>query len=182
MHSKLSTVRPKLSADPCVIFESRALYQISGPVRLSDEIEPPGRARLHRSGTDAVVVTWGTQVSAALEAAETMKQEGLNVGVLDLRWLSPLDEDALRAAARNASGRVIVAHEANRTGGFGAEIIARLHELLGDEATVRAIRVAAPDVRIPAAPVLQRELLPTASWIIDAARRLVSAGAESQKL
>ncbi len=65
----------------------------------------------------------------ALEAAGKLAEEGLDVGVLDLRWLCPLDEDGLRAAVRRAGGKVIVLHEANRTGGFGAEITARLHEL-----------------------------------------------------
>ena len=67
-------------------------------------------------------------IGASLEAAEKIG----NVAVLDLRWLSPLDEDALRQVALDAGGRVVVAHEANRTGGFGAEIVARLHEMLGD--------------------------------------------------
>ncbi len=55
------------------------------------------------------------------------------MGVLDLRWLCPLDNDGLRAAVKSASGKVIVLHEANRTGGFGAEVVARLHEFFGND-------------------------------------------------
>ena len=90
----------------------------------------------------------------ALEAARAMEQRWLNVAVLDLRWLSPLDEDALRQAVLDAGGRVVVAHEANLTGGFGAEIVTRIHEMLDDQLTLKIKRVATPNVRMPAAPVL----------------------------
>ena len=84
---------------------------------------------MRKPGTDAVIITWGTMVRVALEAAQLLESEGLQVGVLDLRWLAPLDEEAIRSAATRANGKVVVAHEANVTGGFGAEILARLHEL-----------------------------------------------------
>jgi 2-oxoisovalerate dehydrogenase E1 component len=94
--------------------------------------------------------------------------------VLDLRWLCPLDDDGLQAAVRGASGKVIVLHEANRTGGFGAEIVARLHESLGNEIALNIARVATPDMRIPASPILQRALLPTAAKVIAEIRRLLA--------
>jgi 2-oxoisovalerate dehydrogenase E1 component len=161
------------SPDPCVIFEARALYQSSGPVRVSDVAQPIGQADLKKAGTDAVIITWGTLVRVALEASELLEKEGLHVGVLDLRWLSPLDEEALRQAVLKAGGHAIVAHEANQTGGFGAEIIARLHEMLGDQITLRLGRVATPDVRIPASPVLSQQLLPNAAKIAEAVRKVV---------
>ena len=157
--------------DPCVIFEARSLYQMIGEVDTSREIEAIGRARLHRTGGDAAIITWGTMLRTSLEAAGILHQEGREAGVLDLRWLCPLDEDALIAAVKGSGGRVVVAHEANQTGGFGAEIVARLHELLGGQLALQVIRVATPDVRMPAAPVLQRELIPTAEKIADAVRR-----------
>ena len=103
-----------------------------------------------------------------------MAEGGVDVGVLDLRWLCPLDNDGLQAAVRDASGKVIVLHEANRTGGFGAEIVARLHEFLGNEIALKIARVATPDMRIPASPILQRALLPTAAKVIDEIRRLLT--------
>ena len=108
----------------------------------------------------------------ALDAAEMLQKEKREVGVLDLRWLSPLDEKALVAAVKSAGGRVVVAHEANRTGGFGAEILARLQELAGSEVSLKSARVATPDVRMPASPVLMRELVPTAEGIAEAVRKL----------
>jgi 2-oxoisovalerate dehydrogenase E1 component len=162
------------SPDPCVIYEARGLYQTKGDVEFTDVIEPVGRSRLHKSGRDAVIVTWGTTLLIALEAARQLAEGGVDVGVLDLRWLCPLDNDGLQAAVRSASGKVIVLHEANRTGGFGAEIVARLHESLANEIALKIVRVATPDMRIPASPILQRTLLPTAAKVIDEIRRLLA--------
>ncbi len=152
--------------DPCIVFESRALYQTTGPVCYSDEIEPIGRSRLHKPGRDGMIVTWGTMLSIALEAVAKLAEDGFDVGVLDLRWLCPLDSEGLRAAVEGAGGRVLVLHEANQTGGFGAEIIARLHEMFEGDMPISAVRLATPDVRMPAAPILQRALLPTVDKVI----------------
>jgi 2-oxoisovalerate dehydrogenase E1 component len=160
------------AADPCVIFEARSLYQTTGPVDTEKDVEPMGKARLHRLGSDALIVTWGTMLKPALDAAEMLQQENRQVGVLDLRWLNPLDDETLLSAVKNAGGRVVVAHEANRTGGFGAEILARLQELAGAQLALKLARVATPDVRMPASPVLMRELVPAAEGIADAVRKL----------
>src|SRR5579863_4623168 len=103
---------------------------MSGDVVLSDRIQPVGKACLRKTGKDVAIVAWGTMVRVALDAAERLGREGIAASVLDLRWLSPLDTDALRDTVAAADGRVVIAHEANLTGGFGAEIVARLHELL----------------------------------------------------
>jgi 2-oxoisovalerate dehydrogenase E1 component len=162
------------SPDPCVLFEARGLYQSTGPVTFTDVIEPIGKSRLHKPGRDAVIVTWGTMLPVALDAATQMASEGVDVGVLDLRWLCPLDNDGLRAAVKSASGKVIVLHEANRTGGFGAEIVARLYEFFANDLALRVARVATPDMRIPASPVLLRALVPTAAKVMEETRRLLS--------
>ena len=160
--------------DPCIIFEARGLYQTTGPVATSDNIKPIGKADLKKQGTDAVIVTWGTMVRVALEAAQAMEKDGLNVAVLDLRWLSPLDEDAIRQAVKDAGGRVVVAHEANLTGGFGAEVVTRIHEMLDDQLSLKIKRVATPNVRMPAAPVLAQEVLPNAAKIVEATRAVIA--------
>jgi len=162
--------------DPCVIIESRALYPQEGDVDL-DLLEQVGGARMRRSGGDAVIITWGTMVHRSLEAASLLAAEGVDVGVLDLRWLAPLDEAAIAAAVRAAHGRVIVVHEANRTGGFGAEIAARIAEHLLYELDAPIMRLATPDVRMPAAPELQAALIPTAEAIAQSVRQLVESGA-----
>jgi 2-oxoisovalerate dehydrogenase E1 component len=72
-----------------------------------------------------------------------------------------------------ARGRVVVAHEANLTGGFGAEIVARLHEMLGDRLPLKVKRVGSPDIRMPAAPALAQQLLPNAEKIAAAVRAIM---------
>jgi 2-oxoisovalerate dehydrogenase E1 component len=158
--------------NPCILIESRALYQQKGPVTLTAGAEPLGGARLLRSGADACIVTWGTAVGRALEAAEAVAADGIEATVLDLRWLAPLDEDALLAAVTAGGGRVLIVHEANVTGGFGAEVAARIVEkrLYDLDAPVR--RLGAPDTRIPAGPRLQERLLPSAEKIAAEIRAL----------
>ena len=160
--------------DPCIVLESRRLYQTTGEVHFTDVIEPMGRSLLRKSGSDVVIVTWGTCVQIALEAAAKLAEERVDVAVLDLRWLCPLDDEGLHTAVRNASGKVIVLHEANQTGGFGAEIVARIHESLRDQTGLIVTRVATPDMRIPAAPILQREILPTAEKVVIEVQRLLA--------
>jgi 2-oxoisovalerate dehydrogenase E1 component len=161
------------SPDPCILYEARGLYQTTGAVSFTDVIEPIGKSRLHKPGRDAVIVTWGTMLLVALQAAKELADEGADVGVLDLRWLCPLDDEGLRAAVKDASGKVIVLHEANRTGGFGAEVVARLHDFFGDDLALNIARVATPDMRIPASPILQLALIPTVAKVIDETRRLL---------
>jgi 2-oxoisovalerate dehydrogenase E1 component len=159
--------------DPCIVIESRALYQSRGVVAITEGAEPVGRAAIRRSGGDALIVAWGGMVDTALQAAADLEREGIEVCVLDLRWIVPLDEATLVAAALAVKGRVVVVHEAVRTGGFGAEIVARLTDSLRDRCPLRIRRVATPDVRMPAAPALQRALLPGVPDIVGAVREVV---------
>jgi 2-oxoisovalerate dehydrogenase E1 component len=156
--------------DPTILIEARGLYQRKGPIAFDKQPDPIGTARRVRGGGDLAIIAWGATVLEAADAAESLAQDGIAATVLDLRWLAPLDEDAIATAVRKAGGRVLVAHEANRTGGVGAEIAARIAEMHRG-AVVR--RLGAPDTRIPAAPVLQAALLPKAAAIAAAARALV---------
>lgn len=163
--------------DPCIVIELRGAYQTKGEVHLTEAAEPVGRARLRREGSDCAIVTWGSMVGPSVDAAEALAAEGIEASVLDLRWLSPIDDAAIAAAVEAAGGRVLVVHEAVRTGGFGAEICMRIHERGGAVKPVIQ-RLATPDVRIPASPDLQAALLPNATSIADAVRNLL-AGARS---
>ena len=109
----------------------------------------------------------------AIAAAEQLAAEGIDVSVLDLRWLAPLDEEALLRAVKNASGRVVVLHEANVTGGFGGEIVARIAERAFDSLTSPVRRVGLPDVRVPSAPNLQQALFPSIADVVQAVKRLM---------
>jgi 2-oxoisovalerate dehydrogenase E1 component len=156
--------------DPTILIEARGLYQRKGEVVFDRVPDPIGTARLARAGSDVAIIAWGTAAVEAVDAAERLAKDGIDAAVLDLRWLAPLDETAIDDVVRKAKGRVLIAHEANRTGGVGAEIAARIAETHRD-AVIR--RLGAPDTRIPAAPVLQAALLPKADAITAAARELV---------
>jgi 2-oxoisovalerate dehydrogenase E1 component len=164
--------------DPCIIIEARRLYLDKGPVDPSRR-EAIGQAAFRREGTDLALVTWGTALGPSLAAAEALAAGGIEASVLDLRWLSPVDDAALAEAVRRGKGRVLVVHEANRTGGFGAEVAARITEAHFDELEMPVFRLGTPDTRIPASPALQDAVLPTASRIEAEARRLLDAPTRS---
>lgn len=160
-----------VSDDPVMILEARQLYPERGPVRLSAPVESMGGSRVVRAGSDAAIVTWGTMVRSAMEAAQELEKQGVSVGVIDLRWLSPLDlEPVMEAALRH--GRIVVAHEANLTGGFGAEISARLVEQCFSSLRAPIRRVAAPDIHMPAAPALQQAVIPGVADVVHAVRSI----------
>ncbi len=160
--------------DPVLLAEARELYQKSGPVRLDDPPQAAQGARIHREGSDIAIFTWGPMLHRALDAAHRLADAGHEACVVDLRWLRPLDDDTIDAVVRQCHGRVIVAHEANLTGGFGAEVAARIGERHFGSLTAPVRRVGAPDVRIPAAPALQQAVLPSADWLMDAAEEMLS--------
>jgi 2-oxoisovalerate dehydrogenase E1 component len=152
--------------DPCILIEARGLYGRTGPVDMESPVEGVGGARLRREGGDVAIVTWGSMVHAALAAARRLAQDGVEVSVLDLRWLAPLDHAALRRAVERC-GRVVVVHEANETAGFGAEVAAWLGQHCFDSLDAPVLRVGTPDVRIPSAPSLQAALVPDEARIVE---------------
>lgn len=156
--------------DPVVIFEARGLYPVKGTVD-TGQAHRIGTARVVREGNDIALIGWGTAVQHMTEAARRLAEEGIQAHVLDLRWLSPLDRGAIDRAVTAAGGRVIIVHEANLSGGFGAEIAAQIAER-HHGAAIR--RIGAPDVRIPAAPQLQAALLPNDETIVEVAREILS--------
>lgn len=164
------------SPDPVLIFEHRLLYPEKAPVTLDGPVAPIGGARIVRSGSDVTVVTWSRMVSEALKAADAEVERGRDVEVIDLRWLSPLDF-ATVATSVNRTGRLVVAHEANLTGGFGAEIVARAAKECFWHLEAPIERVGAPDVRVPAAPVLQAAIIPDATAIAAAVDRVLEESA-----
>jgi 2-oxoisovalerate dehydrogenase E1 component len=157
--------------DPVLLAEARELYQLTGLVHPGGPPQAVSGARIHRPGSDVAIFTWGPMLHRALSAADRLTGEGHEACVVDLRWLRPLDDDTIDAVVRQCHGRVIVAHEANLTGGFGAEVAARINERHFGTLTAPVRRVGAPDVRIPAAPALQQAVLPSADWLVDAVRK-----------
>jgi acetoin:2,6-dichlorophenolindophenol oxidoreductase subunit beta len=163
------------SEDPVIVLESRALYPRVGPVALDGPLEPVAGARRLVDGEHASVVTWGRTVHDAIAAAEVLREEGTTIDVIDLRWVNPLDFDVVLESLER-TGRMLIAHEANVTAGFGAEIAARAAAEGFWALDAPVMRVGAPDTPVPAAPALQRELLPSADSIVAGVRRLLEAG------
>lgn len=160
--------------DPVLYFEHKFLYRrIKEELPEGDWIVPIGKARVAREGDDLSVITFGACVHHALEAADELEKEGVTMEVVDLRTLLPLDRDAIHATARKTN-RVIVYHEAQRTGGIGAEIAAILAEECFAWLDAPVMRVTAPDSPVPYAPPLEAAFLPGKDALLTAARRIAA--------
>ena len=159
-----------LSDDPVIVLEARQLYADKGVVELDGPVEKMGGSRVVRPGKDVTIVTWGTMVGKALIAATELSADGVEAEVIDLRWLAPLDMGPVTQSLKQ-TGRVVIAHEANLTGGFGAEIAARIGEESFGDLRAPVLRIGAPDVHMPAAPALQTAVIPEAADIVRAVRR-----------
>ena len=138
-----------------------------------DFIVPIGKADVKRTGTDISIIPYGAMVHLALEAAQQLSKEGIEVEVVDLRTLIPLDTDTIYASVRKTS-KAIMLHEDNKTGGIGAEIAARLAEDCFDCLDGPIIRIAPPDTPVPFSTPLEEFFLPKTSDIVSAARRLAA--------
>jgi 2-oxoisovalerate dehydrogenase E1 component beta subunit len=159
--------------DPVLYFEHKLLYRrIKEDVPAGDYVVPLGQARVARAGSDISVITYGAMVYVALEAAEKLAQEGdgVDVEVIDLRCLVPLDSEAVLTSVRKTS-RVILLHEDTRTAGFAGELAAQIASDAFDCLDAPVLRVTAPDCPVPYSPPLEDAFLPHASDVIAAVRR-----------
>lgn len=156
--------------DPVVFLEPRALWPTTGEVPQGELLTPLGAARVAHNGTDITLVTWSTAVPSALAAAETAGREGISVEVVDLRSLWPWDRVAVLESVTRTR-RLVVAHEAVRVGGFGAEIAASVAEELSDLLLAPVARVAAPRIPVPYSPPLESEYKINPDKILAALRR-----------
>jgi len=162
--------------DPVLYFEHKFLYRrIKEQLPEGEEILTPiGKARLAREGRDLTIITWSAMVHKALEAAERLEREdGLQVEVLDLRTLLPMDDEAIMASVRKTN-RVLIAHEDTRTGGVAGEITARINDQAFEWLDAPVKRVTAHDVPLPYAPTLEDFVLPQTDDLVLAARWLAA--------
>ncbi len=157
--------------DPVVYMEHKELWGLEDEVDASSR-EALGVAQVRRPGSDVTLVTWSRMVHDALRAAQDAQAEGLSIEVIDLRTIWPWDRDTVFASARK-TGRLLVAHEAVRVGGFGAEIAACAAETLG----VPVRRLGAPRIPVGYAKPLEDVSRVTSEAIVAAARALVEAPA-----
>ncbi|HUX86295.1 MAG TPA: alpha-ketoacid dehydrogenase subunit beta [Chloroflexota bacterium] len=158
--------------DPVVFMEPIRLYR-SFREEIPETLRPIplGQARLRRSGRDVTLVAWGAMVPVALQAAEQIAREGIDAEVIDPRTLSPLDETTI-AASLEKTGRLVVVHEAPRTGGAGAEIVAALTERCFYALRSPPRRVTGYDVVYPP-QLLEDQYLPTADRVAAALRAVM---------
>src|ERR1700693_2545889 len=158
--------------NPVIFFEHKYLYRrIKEEVPEEDYVIPLGKARVVREGSDLSIITYAAMVYTALEAADLLSKEGIEVEVLDLRTLSPLDRQAIAGTVRKTS-KVIVLHERSRTGGIAGEIAAIINEEAFDELDGPIVRIAAQDSPVPFSPPQEEYFLPKVSDVVREARRL----------
>ncbi|GAA2447465.1 alpha-ketoacid dehydrogenase subunit beta [Agromyces soli] len=163
-----------VSDDPVFVVESRMLYPQKGEVQLDAELWPMGGARVVRPGADATIVAWSRTMTAALEAGEQLAARGVDAEVVDLRWIAPLDVETVADSVAK-TGRLVIAHDAPGTGGFGGELAARVGERCFGRLRAPIARVTGIDAPLPAAPALQDVALPSADRIAGAVLETMSA-------
>ncbi|MCZ6508356.1 MAG: thiamine pyrophosphate-dependent enzyme [Acidobacteria bacterium] len=162
---------------PVIFLEAKGLYgffrtDLREEVPVGGEFRVPiGRAAVRREGDDLTLVTYGAMVWTALEASRWLGEEGIEVEVIDLRTLVPLDEETLFASVRKTN-RVLVLHEDTRRGGLAGELAALITEHLFFHLDAPIRRVTAPDTPVPYSPPLELDYLPQVEEVVEAARRL----------
>ena len=155
--------------DPVLFMEPKRIYRASkGDVPDGEYTVELGKAAIVRAGTQVTVVAWSGMVSIAEDAARLAEQAGISAEVIDLRTLMPFDIDALIASTRK-TGRVVIVHEAPRTCGFGAELIASIQERAMAYLEAPIVRVTGFDTPFPYS--LEHEYLPNADRVLGAIRQ-----------
>jgi pyruvate/2-oxoglutarate/acetoin dehydrogenase E1 component len=158
--------------NPVVFIEHKAMYSMKGQVQDEEYVVPLGQADVKRVGRDATVVAAGYMVHFALEAADTLAQEGIEVEVVDPRTLKPLDEETIYASVRKTN-RAIVVQEACKTAGLAAEWGMLIYENCFDWLDAPVVRVTGQDVPIPYANSLESRVWPRADDIVQAVREVM---------
>ena len=130
-----------------------------------------GKARVKRPGSDVTILTYGSGYYLCLEAIEEMVKLGIEPEIIDIRSLKPLDMDTIAESIRKTH-RAVIIHEAHSTGGFGAELAARIQTEVFDYLDAPVLRVAAKDVPIPFSPPLEDYVLPSVSGVLEAVRHV----------
>jgi pyruvate/2-oxoglutarate/acetoin dehydrogenase E1 component len=155
--------------DPVLFFEHKGLYRrIKEDLPEREYTVPLGKAKVARKGRDLSIITYGAMVWTALEAAEALAEEGIDIEVLDLRTLAPLDREAVCETARKTS-KVLLLHEDTQTGGLAGELAATLTERVWDYLDGPIVRVTAPDTPVPFSAPLEEAFLPNAQKVIEKA-------------
>ena len=162
--------------DPVLFFEHKKLYRapfLREVLPAEDYVVPLGEARVARPGSDVTIVTYGNMVHESQKAAEQLAEEGVDVEILDLRSLIPLDEAAILESVKKTN-RLLVVHEDTRTGGIAGEIAMRVSEKAFEWLDAPMLRVTALDTPVPYSPPLEDYFLPQVEDILTACRYLAA--------
>ena len=162
-------------SNPVLYFEHKRLYRhIKGEVPDGDYVVEIGKGDIKHHGNDISVITYGSTVHPAIEAAEILeKQDGVSTEVVDLRTLMPLDKELILSSVRS-TGRVLIVHEDTLTGGIGGEIAALIAEHAFESLDAPIKRLGAIDTPTPFAPTLEEYFLPNKEKILTALRKLAA--------
>jgi pyruvate dehydrogenase E1 component beta subunit len=157
--------------DPVLFLEHKALYAMSGQIPEEEYLVPLGKADIRRAGKDVTIVTASRMVQQALDAAETLAGQGTDAEVIDLRSLTPLDREAIFNSVEKTS-RLVIAHEAVKAFGIGAEIAAMVSEEMIDVLDAPVVRVGAPFSPVPFSQ--EGDYLPNASDVVRAVEKVMT--------
>ncbi len=154
--------------NPVMFFQHKKLFAKEGPVPEEDYIIELGRAAVKKEGRDVSLLCYGAAYYLCLEAASALREDAIDVEIVDLRTLKPLDMDTVAQSIRKTH-RAVIVHEACLTGGFGAELAARIQDELFDELDAPVKRVGTKDVPIPFSPSMEDFVLPSVADVLEAA-------------
>ncbi len=161
------------SDDPVVFLENKKITAKRGPVPVGDYLTPLGSAAVRRTGSDLTIVSYSVMAQHAEAAYKTLDDEGISAELVDLRSLVPIDMGTVLDSVRK-TGRLVVAHEAWKFGGFGSEVVAAVTESAFDHLSAPPVRVGACSTPIPFSPPLEKAVVPGPEDIVSAARQVMN--------
>ncbi len=159
--------------NPVMFFEQKLLYRVKGDVPEGEYILPLGKANIVQNGSDLTIVTYGRMLRVCQDAATLAAEQGISVEIIDLRTLYPMDKETIIESVKKTS-RLIIVHEAAKTGGLGGEIAASIADSEAFyylDAPIR--RLAGLDVPIPYNPTLEKNVVPTVDKVVAAIKEIV---------
>ncbi|HET8890388.1 MAG TPA: alpha-ketoacid dehydrogenase subunit beta [Candidatus Angelobacter sp.] len=158
--------------NPVLFLEHKFLYRrIKEDLPENGHVVPIGKARVHRNGRDLSVITYAAMVHTAQEAADILAKEGIEIEIIDLRTLCPLDRDAITQTVKKTN-KVILLHEDTKTGGLAGELAAIINEEAFDDLDGPIVRITALDTPVPFSPPLEHFFLPKVEDVVREARKL----------
>jgi len=160
--------------DPCLFIENMPTYWVAGPAPVAGERVPLGKAKIARAGSDVTIVAYSRTAVESLAAAEELAKDGISAEVVDLRTVVPWDRDTVLASIAKTR-HAVVAHEAMKTYGVGAEIASVIHEELWGQLRRPVRRLGAPRCAVPFSKPLETAFITGAPQIAEAVREVLRA-------